>query len=154
MLSICLSLALAASSFSTASLISDAKAKLTKTKLTMKVGEKKTITIKGKVAKAKYSFTSSSKKKATVTSRGVVKAKKTGKYYCLQIKKAPNSFFTLPNIKDVNGKICYALAVYRRDYDIRREKWGAQYRISNVSYFYSNVKINDNDTYTQWLSTY
>ena len=82
------------------------------------------------------------------------KAKKTGKYYCLQIKKAPNSFFTLPNIKDVNGKICYALAVYRRDYDIRREKWGAQYRISNVSYFYSNVKINDNDTYTQWLSTY
>ena len=79
MLSICLSLALVASSFSTASFVSQAKAKLTKTKLTMKVGESKRITIKGKVAKAKYSFRSSSKKKATVSSRGVVKAKKTGK---------------------------------------------------------------------------
>lgn len=81
-------------------------------------------------------------------------AKKTAKNTCLQIRKAPNSFFTLPNISGVNGKICYGLAVYRRDYDTERNKWSAQYRISNVSYFYSNVKINDNDTYTQWLSTY
>lgn len=81
-------------------------------------------------------------------------AKKTAKNTCLQIRKAPNSFFTLPNISGVNGKICYGLAVYRRDYNTERNKWSAQYRISNVSYFYSNVKINDNDTYTQWLSTY
>lgn len=55
------------------------KAKLTTKKLNLKVGQSKKITIKGKKKKAKYTFSSSSKKKATVTSSGMVKAKKAGK---------------------------------------------------------------------------
>lgn len=74
-----LCLALAVSSFSASSFVSEAKAKLAKNKLTMKVGETKKITIKGKIAKAKYSFVTSSGKLATVSSTGVVKAKKAGK---------------------------------------------------------------------------
>lgn len=55
------------------------KAKLTTKKLNLKVGQSKKIKIKGKKKKAKYTFSSSSKKKATVTSSGMVKAKKVGK---------------------------------------------------------------------------
>lgn len=55
-----------------------AKAKLSKTKLSMTVGQKKTITIKGKKAKATYTFSSSAKGKATVSKKGVVTAKKKG----------------------------------------------------------------------------
>lgn len=77
--SIILSFAMMASSFSMTNVFSEAKAKLTKTKISMKVGQKKTITIKGKVKKATYRFTTSSKKTATVSSTGVVSAKKAGK---------------------------------------------------------------------------
>lgn len=48
-------------------------------KVTMKVGEKKSIVIKNKNKKASYSFVSSSKAKAAVTKKGVIKAKKEGK---------------------------------------------------------------------------
>lgn len=55
------------------------KAKLATKKMTLKVGQSKKISIKGKKKKAKYVFTSSAKKKATVSKAGVVKAKKVGK---------------------------------------------------------------------------
>lgn len=55
------------------------KATLKTKKVTMKVGEKKSIVIKNKNKKASYSFVSSSKTKAAVTKKGVIKAKKEGK---------------------------------------------------------------------------
>lgn len=55
------------------------KAKPAKSKLTLTVGEKKTIKIKNKKTGASYIFKSSAKKKASVSKKGVVTAKKTGK---------------------------------------------------------------------------
>lgn len=55
------------------------KAKLKTKRVTMVVGEKKSITIKNRNKKASYIFTSSSKAKAAVTKKGVIKAKKAGK---------------------------------------------------------------------------
>lgn len=55
------------------------KAKLATKKITLKVGQSKKISIKGKKKKATYVFTSSAKKKAAVSKSGVVKAKKAGK---------------------------------------------------------------------------
>ena len=55
-----------------------AKAKLAKTKITLTVGQKKKITIKGKKKKAKYTFKASNKK-VSVNKKGVVTAKKAGK---------------------------------------------------------------------------
>ena len=55
------------------------KAKLKTKRMTLKVGQKKKISIKGKKKKAKYTFVSSAKKKATVSKTGMVKAKKVGK---------------------------------------------------------------------------
>ncbi len=55
------------------------KAKLKKKKISMTVGQKKKITIAGKKQKAVYSFTSSSRARATVSKKGVIKAKKAGK---------------------------------------------------------------------------
>ena len=54
------------------------KATLTTKKITVNVGKTKKITVKGKVKKAKYTFKSNKKKIATVTQKGVVKAKKKG----------------------------------------------------------------------------
>ena len=54
------------------------KAKITKKRLTLTVGQKKKISIKGKKKKAKYSFSSSSAKKASVSKKGFVTAKKAG----------------------------------------------------------------------------
>ncbi len=54
------------------------KAKLSTKKLSMVVGQKKTIKIKNKVKKAKYTFASSKKKVVTVNKKGVVKAVKKG----------------------------------------------------------------------------
>lgn len=73
-------------------------------------------------------------------------------YPILKIKKAPNSRFILPYKAGIEGKICFALAVYKREFDTRRNKMGAQHRVSNVAYFYSNVKVLPNMQYTQWLS--
>lgn len=61
------------------SISSAAKTKIGKTKLSMTVGQKKKITIKGKKKKASYLFSSSSKKKAAVSKKGIVTAKKKGK---------------------------------------------------------------------------
>ena len=74
---LCLALTLSSLSipFST---LSSAKAKLIKSKISMTVGQKKTITIKGKKKRAKYSFSSSSVKKAVVSKKGVITAKKKG----------------------------------------------------------------------------
>ena len=55
------------------------KAKLKTKKMTLKVGQKKKISIKVKNKKAKYTFVSSAKKNATVSKTGMVKAKKVGK---------------------------------------------------------------------------
>ena len=55
------------------------KATLKTKKVTMNVGEKKSIVIKNKNKKASYSFVSSAKAKAAVTKKGVIKAKKAGK---------------------------------------------------------------------------
>ncbi len=56
-----------------------AKKAAIKTKnISIKVGEKKTIKIANIVKKAKYKFTTSKKKVATVTAKGVVKGKKKG----------------------------------------------------------------------------
>ncbi len=54
------------------------KATLKTKKITIRVGEKKKINIKGKKAKAKYTFTSSKKKVANVNKKGMVTAKKKG----------------------------------------------------------------------------
>ncbi len=55
------------------------KAKLSSKRITLKEGEKKKIKIINKNKKAVYSFSSSSKKVASVTKKGVVKAKNKGK---------------------------------------------------------------------------
>ena len=55
------------------------KTKLKTKKITMKVGQKKKIAIKGKKKKAVCRFVSSSKAKASVSKSGVVTAKKAGK---------------------------------------------------------------------------
>ena len=70
----------------------------------------------------------------------------------LKINKAPNSRFILPYKAGIEGKICFALAVYKREFDTRRNKMGAQHRVSNVAYFYSNVKVLPDMQYTKWLS--
>lgn len=77
----CLLLAFGLVAVSGADILSEAAAKATlKTKkMSLTVGRSKKITIKGKKKKAKYTFTSSSKKKATVSKTGLVKAKKVGK---------------------------------------------------------------------------
>ena len=54
------------------------KAKLKTKNITVKVGKTKKITVKGKNKKAKYTFTSSKKKIATVSKKGVVKGIKKG----------------------------------------------------------------------------
>lgn len=72
--------------------------------------------------------------------------------HILRIKKAPNSRFILPYKAGIEGKICFALAVYKREFDTRRNKMVAQHRVSNVAYFYSNVKVLPDMQYTQWLS--
>lgn len=56
-----------------------AKAKCTTKKMTLQVGKKKTIKIKGKVKKAKYMFKSSKPSIAKVNKKGTVTAKKVGK---------------------------------------------------------------------------
>lgn len=55
------------------------KPSLTFKKLTLNVGQKKKITIKNKNKKAVYTFRSSSKKIAAVSSKGVITAKKPGR---------------------------------------------------------------------------
>lgn len=55
------------------------KPSLTFKKLTLNVGQKKKITIKNKNKKAAYTFRSSSKKIAAVSSKGVITAKKPGR---------------------------------------------------------------------------
>lgn len=55
-----------------------AKTTIKNKKITMVVGQKKQISLKNKVKKAKYLFVSSNKKTATVSSKGVVSAKKAG----------------------------------------------------------------------------
>ena len=55
------------------------KMKLSKTKLTLKVGKTKKLTVKNKKKKARVTWSSSKKKVATVSKKGVVKAKKAGK---------------------------------------------------------------------------
>lgn len=54
------------------------KAKLAKTRLTIKVGKKKTIKIKNKAKKAKYTFKSKKASIAKVSKKGVVTARKAG----------------------------------------------------------------------------
>lgn len=58
--------------------------------MNLTVGEKKKIVIKNKSKKAKYSFLSQSKKKATVSKSGVVKAIKAGKVKITVQKKVKN----------------------------------------------------------------
>lgn len=55
------------------------KMKLSKTKLSLKVGKTKRLTVKNKKKKAKVTWSTSKKKVAIVSKKGVVKAKKAGK---------------------------------------------------------------------------
>lgn len=55
------------------------KMKLSKTKLSLNVGKTKKLAVKNKKKKAKVTWSSSKKKVATVSKKGVVKAKKAGK---------------------------------------------------------------------------
>ncbi len=55
------------------------KASVAKRKMTIKVGQSKKISIKNKKKKAKYTFTSSAKKVAKVSKKGVIKGLKAGK---------------------------------------------------------------------------
>ena len=54
------------------------KAKLSTKRISIPVGKKKKISIKNKAGKATYSFTSSAKKTAAVSKRGIVTAKRKG----------------------------------------------------------------------------
>ena len=72
-----LSFALLASALSP-SFSADVFAKAKLAKITLTVGQKKKITIKGKKKKAKYTFKASNKK-VSVNKKGVVTAKKAGK---------------------------------------------------------------------------
>lgn len=54
------------------------KAKLSKKRISIPVGDKKKISIKNKSKKASYSFTSSNKKTASVSKKGIVTARKKG----------------------------------------------------------------------------
>lgn len=74
---LCFALAVSTLSAST-SATAAAKAKLAKKKLTLTIGQKKKIAIKSKKKKAKYSFKASNKK-VSVSTSGIIKAKKTGK---------------------------------------------------------------------------
>lgn len=76
-LSMVLALSLSVPAIAAGSNIASAKAKLAKKKFTLTVGQKKKISIKGKKKKAVYTFTSSNKK-ATVSKKGIVTAKKAG----------------------------------------------------------------------------
>lgn len=64
-----------------------AKAKCTVKSMTLYTGQKKTIKVKGKVKKAKYSFKSSKKSVAKVSKKGVVTAKKAGKAWITVTEK-------------------------------------------------------------------
>lgn len=78
-LSVCLSLAMAVCTLATGSLEAEGKARLKVKKMNLTVGQKKKIVIKGKKKKAKYTFSSSAKARASVSKKGIVKAKKAGK---------------------------------------------------------------------------
>lgn len=75
------------------------KATLKTKKVTMNVGEKKSIVIKNKNKKASYSFVSSAKAKAAVTKKGVIKAKKTGKATITVKEKYKKKTRKLGNVK-------------------------------------------------------
>lgn len=74
---LCFALAVSTLSAST-STTAAAKAKLAKKKLTLTIGQRKKIEIKSKKKNAKYSFKASNKK-VSVSTSGIIKAKKTGK---------------------------------------------------------------------------
>ncbi len=78
-LSVCLSLAMAVCTLATGPLEAQGKARLKVRKMNLTVGQKKKIVIKGKKKKAKYTFSSSAKARASVSKKGIVKAKKAGK---------------------------------------------------------------------------
>lgn len=75
------------------------KATLKTKKVTMNVGEKKSIVIKNKNKKASYSFVSSAKAKAAVTKKGVIKAKKAGKATITVKEKYKKKTRKLGNVK-------------------------------------------------------
>ncbi len=76
---VCLLLSMAIVPLAVEPTVAEGKAKLGTKKMKLTVGQKKKIVIKGKRAKAKYTFSSSAKSKASVSKKGVVKAKKPGK---------------------------------------------------------------------------
>ena len=76
-LSMVLALSLSVFTIADGANIASAKAKLTRKTLALTVGQKKKIAIKGKKKKAVYTF-SSSNKKAVVSKKGMVTAKKKG----------------------------------------------------------------------------
>lgn len=78
-LSVYLSLAMAVCTLASGPLVADGKARLKARKMNLTVGQKKKIVIKGKKKKAKYTFSSSAKARASVSKKGIVKAKKAGK---------------------------------------------------------------------------
>lgn len=78
-LSVCLSFAMVASALTVGSTEVKGKAKIGTKKMKLTVGQQKKISIKGKNKKAKYTYSSSAKSKASVSKKGVIKAKKVGK---------------------------------------------------------------------------
>ena len=77
------------------------KTKLVTKKMTLKPGQSKKIVIKARKKKAKYSFSSSSKKKATVSKAGKVTAKKTGTVTIKVKEKYKKKVKTLGKVKVV-----------------------------------------------------
>ena len=75
------------------------KAKLKTKKISVQVGKKKTIVIKNKVKKAKYTFKSKKKKIASVTKKGVVKGVKAGKATIVVTEKKGKKKRTVGNVK-------------------------------------------------------
>lgn len=78
-LSVFLVFAIVVCTFVSGSSEAEGKARIKEKKMYLKVGQKKKIAIKGKKKKAKYIFSTSSKATASVSTKGVVRAKKIGK---------------------------------------------------------------------------
>lgn len=75
------------------------KAKLKTKKISVQVGKKKSIVIKNKVSKAKYTFKSKKKKVATVSKKGVVKGVKAGKATIVVTEKKGKKKRTVGKVK-------------------------------------------------------
>ena len=85
--------------FSGINITAATKAKLITKKVTITVGKKRGIKLKGKVKKAKYLYSSSNKKVATVSKKGIITARKNGTAKIVVREKIANTKRKLGKVK-------------------------------------------------------